>query len=242
MLDALDDQANSITLRMPSCASISSKPRLTSSSVMRCETNGSTSISPASAALDELGHLVAALDAAERRARDAPAGDEEARDDVERLALARRRPRPCTAPSPCAPTRPPGASRSRCPSPRTCSRRRSRRSARGSASTASGPPTSVSVAPWPARARAVSGERSTQTIRSAPCRRQPATAPSPTMPGAEDDAGRAGLDLRRVHRRAEPGREAAGEEARVLERRLGVDLRQRDLRHDRVLGERRACP
>ena len=34
------------------------------------------------------GHLVAALDAAERRAGDAPAGDEEARHDVERLALA----------------------------------------------------------------------------------------------------------------------------------------------------------
>src|SRR5215218_9194795 len=49
MLRALDDHANSITLRMPSCASISSNPRLTSSSVMRCETNDATSISPASA-------------------------------------------------------------------------------------------------------------------------------------------------------------------------------------------------
>ena len=38
---------NSITLRIPSCASISSNPRLTSSSGMRCEMNGSTSISPA---------------------------------------------------------------------------------------------------------------------------------------------------------------------------------------------------
>ena len=37
---------SSITLRMPSWASISSKPRLTSSSGMRCEMNGSTSISP----------------------------------------------------------------------------------------------------------------------------------------------------------------------------------------------------
>ena len=40
-------EPNSITLRIPSCASISSKPRLTSSSVIRCEMNGSTSISPA---------------------------------------------------------------------------------------------------------------------------------------------------------------------------------------------------
>ena len=39
-------------------------------------------------AVDELGHLVAALDAAEGRARHAPARDQEARDDVERLALA----------------------------------------------------------------------------------------------------------------------------------------------------------
>ena len=73
---------------MPSWASISSKPRLTSSSVMRWEMNGSTSISPVHPAVDQLRHLVAALDAAERRAGDAAAGDQEARDHVERLALA----------------------------------------------------------------------------------------------------------------------------------------------------------
>ena len=38
---------SSSTERIPSCASISSNPRLTSSSGMRCEMNGSTSISPA---------------------------------------------------------------------------------------------------------------------------------------------------------------------------------------------------
>ena len=37
---------NSITLRMPSWSCISSKPWLTSSSVIRCEMNGSTSMSP----------------------------------------------------------------------------------------------------------------------------------------------------------------------------------------------------
>jgi hypothetical protein len=37
---------NSITLRMPSWASISSKPRFTSSKVIRCEMNESTSMSP----------------------------------------------------------------------------------------------------------------------------------------------------------------------------------------------------
>src|SRR3954451_7812408 len=48
MLRALDDHANSITLLIPSCCSISSNPLFTSSSVMRCEMNDSTSISPAS--------------------------------------------------------------------------------------------------------------------------------------------------------------------------------------------------
>ena len=38
---------------------------------------------------------------------------------------------------------------------------------------------------------------------------------------AEDDAGRARLDLRGVDRRAEAGREAAGEQAGAVERRLG---------------------
>ena len=100
---------------------------------------------------------------------------------------------------------------------------------------------SVSVAPWPRASSSRSSERSTQTIRSAPCSRQPATAPRPTMPGAEDDAGRARLDLGGVHRRAEPGREPAREQAGAVERRLGVDLRERDLRHHRVLGERRGA-
>src|SRR6185437_7200241 len=40
-------------------------------------------------ALDQRGDALAALDPAERRARDPPAGDQEAGDDVERLALAR---------------------------------------------------------------------------------------------------------------------------------------------------------
>ena len=38
------------------------------------------------------------------------------------------------------------------------------------------------VAPWPRASSSLSSERSTQTIVSAPCRRQPATAPSPTIP------------------------------------------------------------
>ena len=45
-LDVVDHE-NEITLRMPSWASISSKPLLTSSSVMRWERKASTSMSPA---------------------------------------------------------------------------------------------------------------------------------------------------------------------------------------------------
>jgi len=47
VLDAFDDHANSITLLMPSWASISSKPRFTSSRVSSCERKASTSMSPA---------------------------------------------------------------------------------------------------------------------------------------------------------------------------------------------------
>ena len=56
---------------------------------------------------------------------------------------------------------------------------------------------------------------------------------------SEDDARRARLDGRGLDRSTEAGREAAGEERRALERRLRVHLRERDLGHDRVLGERR---
>src|SRR5205823_3115637 len=57
----------------------------------------------------------------------------------------------------------------------------------------------------------------------------------------EDGAGRPGLHGGGLHRRAEPGREAAGEEAGAVERRLGRDPRERDLRHHGVLGERRGA-
>jgi hypothetical protein len=60
-------------------------------------------------------------------------------------------------------------------------------------------------------------------------------------PGTEDGAGAARLHGGGVDRRAEAGREPAGEEAGVLEGRLRVDLRQGDLRHHRVLGEGRAA-
>ncbi len=47
------------------------------------------------------------------------------------------------------------------------------------------------------------------------------------------------MDLRRVERRTDARRNAAAEEADLLERRFLADLRDGDLRQHRVLGERR---
>ena len=55
--------------------------------------------------------------------------------------------------------------------------------------------------------------------------------------GAEHDAGRSGFHLGPVHRRCEAGRQPAREQADPIERRITPHLRQRDLRHDGVLGE-----
>ena len=175
-------QANSMTLRMPSWASISSKPRLTSSSVSRCEMNGVDVDLAGEAALDQRGHVVAALEAAERRAADAPAGDQVARDDVERLAAARRRRDRAQAPA----------------HPRRLDRLAHHGDVAGRLEGVVGAEAAghledrcdgvgaaderVGRALRRARARGAPAERSTQTIRSAPCRRQPATAPRPTMP------------------------------------------------------------
>src|SRR5205807_7856986 len=60
-------------------------------------------------------------------------------------------------------------------------------------------------------------------------------------PGPENDARAAALDLSGEHGGAETGREAAREQAGRLERSLAVDLRERDLGHDRVLGESRGA-
>ena len=82
-------QSNAITLRIPSWCSISSNPRFTSSSPIRCEMSDARVELACEPAVDELRHLRPPLHAAERRARDPPAGDEESRDDVQRLPLAR---------------------------------------------------------------------------------------------------------------------------------------------------------
>ena len=76
-------------------------------------------------------------------------------------------------------------------------------------------------------------------IRSAPASRQPMTAPRPTSPHPNTTHVEPGWTSRRVQRGADARREAARERRAPLERRLGRDLRERDLRHHRVLGERR---
>ena len=61
------------------------------------------------------------------------------------------------------------------------------------------------------------------------------------MPAPNTTHGRARLAPRPRDRRAEAGREAAGEQAGAVQRRLGVDPGERDLRHHGVLGERRGA-
>ena len=50
------------------------------------------------------------------------------------------------------------------------------------------------------------------------------------------------LDLRGVDHRADPGRDAAAYVANLVERRVGADLRQRDLGQHREIGEGGATP
>src|SRR5262249_45366074 len=59
-------------------------------------------------------------------------------------------------------------------------------------------------------------------------------------PRSEDYDRGTGLDLRGVQRRADPRGEPTRERSAALEGRLRVDLRERDLRHYRVFGERRS--
>ena len=58
---------------------------------------------------------------------------------------------------------------------------------------------------------------------------------------AEHDRGGAGLDLGGVDHRADPGSDAAANVADLLERRVAADLRHRDLRQHRVIGEGRGA-
>jgi hypothetical protein len=60
-------------------------------------------------------------------------------------------------------------------------------------------------------------------------------------PRPEHDDVRARLDLRGVDHRADAGGHAAADVADLVERRVLADLRERDLRQHREVGERRAA-
>ena len=85
----LPAHANAITLRMPSCASISSKPRLTSSSVSVCDTNGVDVDVAVEARRTSSGTWSRPLTPPNDEPHTRRPGDQIARNDVERLALAR---------------------------------------------------------------------------------------------------------------------------------------------------------
>jgi hypothetical protein len=191
-------------------------------------------------ALDEARHPVAALHAAERRAGDAAARDEVARHDVERLALARD-----------------AAHRGEAPAhPSRLDRLAHDRHVAGRLEGVVGAEAvrqledalhRVGVADE-RLGRALSARKLEPVVGEVdaddPLRALEAAArdrAEADHAGAEDDAGRAGLHFRGVHRRAEAGREAAGEEASAFERRLAGHLRERDLGHHGVLGERRGA-
>ena len=99
----------------------------------------------------------------------------------------------------------------------------------------------VSVAPW---WRACASRPSGEVDGDDPLRAGEAAADhgaEADEAAAEDDARRARLDARRVEGSADPRREPAREWRATVERRLGADLRERDLGHHRVLGEGRGA-
>ena len=79
-------------------------------------------------------------------------------------------------------------------------------------------------------------------IRSAPCSRQPATAPSPTIPAPNTTQVEPGLTLAVFIAAPSPVESPQANRQAWSGGGLGRDLGQRDLRHHRVLGERARCP
>src|SRR5581483_12509749 len=189
-------------------------------------------------AVDELRHLGTPFHAAERRARDATAGDQEARYDVELLALA-------------------GDAAHRRQAPGLAGRlgrllHHSDVSGRFEgvvrAEAAGLAPNPVDgVLGGDARVRRAVVPRLGEALVGEVDRDDPFGAREPAAdhaaeadePAAEDGARGAWLDARGVERGADTGREPAGERRAPRERRLEADLRQRDFGDDGVLGEGR---
>ena len=187
--------------------------------------------------LHELRDLVAALDAAEGRARDAATGDQVARGDVQRLALAGHAGDRAQAPA---------HARGLDGLPHDLD------DAGGLERVVGAHPAGLvehlldgvgAADPGVGRALAL---RELQPVLGQVDADDPLGALQPRAGDraeadharAVDDDRRARLDLGGEHRRAHAGREAAGEQRAAVQRRLLGHLGQRDLRHHRVLGER----
>ena len=226
------------TLRIPSWRSISSNASLTSSSGIRWEMNGATSSLPSSASSTSSGTWSRPLTPPNDEPHDPPAGDQVAGDDVERLApagdAAHRRQTPAH--------------------PRRLDRLAHHRDEPGRLEGVVGaeparlvedplrrPPGRRSTSrsrPGRWRASSRSADMSTQMIRSAPCRRQPATAPRPTMPAPNTTHVEPGCTFAVFIAAPRPVERPQANSAAHSAGRLGRDLRERDLRHHRVLRER----
>ena len=191
-------------------------------------------------AFDERRHALPALHASERRARDAAARDEKARDHVERLALAGHAGDRAEAPAH------PGGLDGLAHDLHVAGRLERVVGAEPAghlddlldralaADHRLGRPLAA------CQREAILGEIDAHDPLG-PGQAAPGHRTEPDHPGPEDDARRARLDLGRVERRPETRREAAGEEARPVERGLRVDLGKRDLGHHGVLREGRAA-
>ena len=190
--------------------------------------------------VDEQRHLGAALDAAKRRAGYATAGDQEARHDLEHLALA-------------------GHTTHRGETPRLARAFDGLAHDVDVASRLEGVVGAVATrllfdpidgvgAGEPRLGRAVVTcvrESSLSKIDrdDALGTRQPRAddGTETDQAAAEDDSRRAALDLGGIQRRADAGRKAAGKRSTAIERCLWTHFGERDLGHHGVLGERRGA-
>ena len=204
------------TLRMPSWASISSKPRFTSAERHAVRDERVDVDLAGEPALDQRGHAVAALDPAERRA-----GRSRRPVIRKRGTMSSVSPLPATPATVAEAPAHPGrldrlaTGRRRCPSPRTCSRRRAGPSSRGSPQPCWGSSTS-DLRRRPGRGRAAQllrekvHEDDPALRPEGGSRRLPRAAPTPPS-STTRSSPRATAAV--PHRGAEAGREPAGEQA-----------------------------
>src|SRR5438477_7008603 len=225
---------------MPSWASISSKPRFTSSRASLCETNGSTSMSPASQRSTNWGTWSRPLQ---------PPKDEPA---TRRPVIRKRGTMSTVSPFPATPqivARPQPIRADSTAWRMTATLPVASKGVVGAQAVRHLHDLLDGVRPANERVGRALAARQFQPLVGEVDADDPLGAlQSATRDraetdhaGAEDDAGRAGLHPRGVDRRAEARRQAAGEEAGAVERRLLAHVRERDLGHDGVFRKSRAA-